>query len=546
MHTPSTEQEEIVGTMVESDEARSLAPGVRRALLVAGAVAVVASMGCMVAVGSALWLDEALSVEIARLPLGDLKQALKIDGAPPLYYVLLHAWMAAFGESDSSVRGLSSLFAVATLPLAWYAGRRIGGTSGAVAAVVVFGTSPYLVRYGSETRMYSAVIFLVVAGYLAIMRAWERPSSYGRLALLGAICGLLVLTQYWALYLLMATGLVLVRVAWRPRAPAHRSIAIRVLVAAVIGSAAFLAPWLPTFLYQRAHTGTPWGRPVQPFQAFIDSITDFGGPGGVIKPQDTTLGIMLLVLVLVALFAVGLGGRRLEVDLRTRPAARPLAFVAAATLGIGVVLGRLSGVAFQPRYAAVIFPVFLLLVVMGLTQLRDEPIRVGVLAVLVAMGLLGVGRNLVVDRTQAAELAAAINRDAVPGDVVVYCPDQLGPDTHRLIDDDLIAAGLVEVTYPGLEPPTRINWVRYAERNALDGEAVGAVAQRVVDRATPTGAVWLVWNPTYKHLEGRCEQLIDGLNFQRPGLEQRIVGADTALYENAYLYRWAPVPAPVP
>ncbi len=535
---------EIVGIMVESDEARSLGPGARHLLLVAGAVAVVVSMGSMVAVGSALWLDEALSVEIARLPLGDLEQALRIDGAPPLYYVLLHAWMSIFGDGDTAVRGLSAVFAVGTLPLAWYAGRRIGGASGAVAAVLVFATSPYLVRYGSETRMYSAVIFLVVAGYLAIVRAWERPSSYGRLALLGAICGLLVLTQYWALYLLLATGLVLVRAAWRPREPALRRTAVRVLAAAVIGSVVFMAPWLPTFLYQRAHTGTPWGRPVQPFQAFIDSITDFGGPGGVIKPQDTTLGIILLLLGVVALFAVGIDGRRLEVDLRTRPAARPLAFVATATLTIGVVLGRVSGVAFQPRYAAVIFPLFLLLVVMGLMQLRDEPIRAGVLAVVVAMGLFGVGRNLVVDRTQAAELAAAINRDAVPGDVVVYCPDQLGPDTHRLIDDELIAGGLVEVTFPDLEPPTRINWVRYAERNAIGGEAVAAVAQRVVERATPTGAVWLVWNPTYKHLEGRCEQLIDGLNAQRPGLEQRIVGADTALYENAYLYRWAPVTVP--
>jgi mannosyltransferase len=524
----------------EAREARSLAPGVRRLLLVAGAAAVAASMVAMLAVGSALWLDEALSVEIASLPLGDLRQALKIDGAPPAYYVLLHAWMSVFGEGDGAVRALSAVFAIATLPLGWCAGHRIGGRGGAVAAVLLLGTSPYLVRYGSETRMYAMVIFLVVAGYLALWRAWERPSSYLRLTVLGAICGLLVLTQYWSLYLLIATGLALVRIAWRARVDGRSSPAPRVLAAAVVGSGVFLAPWLPTFLYQRAHTGTPWGRPVQPFQAFVDTLTDFGGPGGITKPQDTTLGIMLLLMVVVALFAVGVDDHRLEVDLRTRPAARPLAFVAGATLAIGVVLGRLSGVAFQPRYAAVIFPLFVLLAVLGLAQLRSEPVRAGVLVVLVAMGLFGVGRNVVVDRTQAADLAGAINRDAVPGDVVVYCPDQLGPDTHRLIDDALVDAGLVEVTYPDLEPPTRINWVRYGERNSLDPVAIGALAERVVQMATPARAVWLVWNPTYRHLEGRCEQLIDGLNQQRPGLEQRIVLADTGLYENGYVYRWAP------
>ena len=44
---------------------------------------------------SALWLDEALTVNIARLPLSQLQDALKHDGAPPLYYVLLHFWRHA-------------------------------------------------------------------------------------------------------------------------------------------------------------------------------------------------------------------------------------------------------------------------------------------------------------------------------------------------------------------------------------------------------------------------------------------------------------------
>ena len=55
-------------------------------------VVLVASIVLRFVASSALWLDEALSVNIARLPLGDLQEALKRDGAPPLYYVLLHFW----------------------------------------------------------------------------------------------------------------------------------------------------------------------------------------------------------------------------------------------------------------------------------------------------------------------------------------------------------------------------------------------------------------------------------------------------------------------
>ena len=65
---------------------------------------------------SPLWLDEALSVNIARLPLGDIPEALRHDGHPPLYYFMLHGWMQAFGTGDIAVRALSGVLAVVALP----------------------------------------------------------------------------------------------------------------------------------------------------------------------------------------------------------------------------------------------------------------------------------------------------------------------------------------------------------------------------------------------------------------------------------------------
>ena len=86
---------------------------------------------------SELWLDEALSVNIARLPVGDMLDALRHDGHPPLYYLLLHAWMAVVGEGDTAVRALSGIIGVATLPLAYIAGRRLAGVDGGRWALVV-------------------------------------------------------------------------------------------------------------------------------------------------------------------------------------------------------------------------------------------------------------------------------------------------------------------------------------------------------------------------------------------------------------------------
>jgi len=51
--------------------------------------------------------------------------ALRHDGVPPLYYLLLHAWIGVFGDGDVAVRALSGAISVATLPVAWLAGWRV-------------------------------------------------------------------------------------------------------------------------------------------------------------------------------------------------------------------------------------------------------------------------------------------------------------------------------------------------------------------------------------------------------------------------------------
>ena len=41
--------------------------------------------------GESLWMDEGLSIGIAMQPLFDIPGTLRVDGSPPLYYMLLSA-----------------------------------------------------------------------------------------------------------------------------------------------------------------------------------------------------------------------------------------------------------------------------------------------------------------------------------------------------------------------------------------------------------------------------------------------------------------------
>src|SRR6516165_7601840 len=178
-----------MATQAPARDARIETPAPRRtspwpALLVGAAV--LAGVALRFYTRSDLWLDEALSVNIARLPLSQLHTALRHDGAPPLYYALLHLWIRAFGTGDVATRSLSGVLSVATLPLAWFAGQRLGGRKLAVFALLVVATSPYAIRYGTEARMYALIMLLVFAGYLAVLRALEHP-SLGRLAVVAVV-----------------------------------------------------------------------------------------------------------------------------------------------------------------------------------------------------------------------------------------------------------------------------------------------------------------------------------------------------------------------
>jgi len=477
-------------------------------------------IGVLVAVGagvalrfitkSDLWLDEALSVNIARLPLSDIQPALRRDGAPPLFYVLLHFWIELFGTSDTAVRSLSGLLSVASLPLAYLAGLRLAGRDKgpdkshdkspdksqglAVAAVLVLVSSPYAIRYATEARMYSLVIFLVFWGYLALRRAFDSPSVV-RLAVVALVTALLLYTQYWSLYLVAVVGLGLIGSLIRKRG--FSPTIIKVLIAIGAGCLLFI-PWLPTFFYQLGHTGTPWGNPQVPWSSLADAVIAFAGSE--VHATAFLLVIPLLLLPLLALFGKAAGSHQVDLDLHTRPEARWEIVTAFAVLILGLTVSWVGGTAFDGRYAAIVFPLVVLVVAFGLMVFADNRVRTGVLIVVVVLGFLTAVHNLGDNRTQAGESAELIRSESKPRDVVIYCPDQLGPAVSRLLD----GLPVKQYTFPALDSPALINWVDY--KNRIDTANIEKIAQTVVSRAG-NKTIFLVNSSAYENVFGKCGEL---------------------------------------
>lgn len=125
-----------------------------------------------------MWLDETFSVWLANQSVSDMLQwIVRIDQHPPLYYLLLHSWIAHNGDTPYSARLLSALIGVGTIPIIYLIGKRMSNAVVGLAAAMFLALSPFHIYYAQETRMYTLLTFNAAAAIYALVRLLTDPRS---------------------------------------------------------------------------------------------------------------------------------------------------------------------------------------------------------------------------------------------------------------------------------------------------------------------------------------------------------------------------------
>ncbi len=204
-----------------------------------------------------LWMDEAITTGIASHSLSAIPGILRHDGSPPLFYLLLHLWISAFGASEATTHALPLLFGLLTVPAGMWAGWSLFGRRAGMYAAVLFAFSSFLTQYAQETRMYELMGLLGLLATAAFIHAFVyRRRKY---LILFAVCEALMLyTHAWGMFFGAGAAIALV--------PTYlvgddRRALIRDAVMAFAGAGILFLPWLPNFVYQATHTGAPWAPP---------------------------------------------------------------------------------------------------------------------------------------------------------------------------------------------------------------------------------------------------------------------------------------------
>jgi mannosyltransferase len=134
-----------------------------------------------------IWWDEARNIDVAGRALTQIATAPELDIHPPVYFYLLHGWLAAAGPNTDQLPGqgafaarfMSLWFGVLLVPLMAALGRRVGGRWTGLGAALGAAFLPFLLGEAQETRMYTvALVWLACAG-LALLRTEDREQESG-------------------------------------------------------------------------------------------------------------------------------------------------------------------------------------------------------------------------------------------------------------------------------------------------------------------------------------------------------------------------------
>jgi mannosyltransferase len=131
--------------------------------------------------GQALWYDELVTTRHLSDSLGNLLvvSVPKLEGSPPLSFVVAWFWAMVFGDGDGAVRSLYAIEGIVAVPVVFVLARelRLSRRIALVAALLI-ATNPMLIWYSREARPYSLLFTLgAVSLWLCVRARNQRTTS---------------------------------------------------------------------------------------------------------------------------------------------------------------------------------------------------------------------------------------------------------------------------------------------------------------------------------------------------------------------------------
>jgi len=323
-------------------------------------------LGCVLRLSflttQSLWFDEGYTAWVVSLKPANIVRMISADTAPPVYYLLLHAWCTVFGHAEWALRLPSALAGAAAMGLFPLLAWRVLKTHRAVLfTTVLFAIAEMPVAYAHEARFYSVMLLMAVITALAMLRLVLPVSTRQRatwITFSTLCCAIsLYINNVMAIYIAAIFLAVLVMPGerhWRGRL-------FDLLVIGLATSVIFL-PWVPTMIAQsrslRGHfwIDAPTGWTVVQTFSTLCNVSSYADAA-----TDRAMAAVVTIL-LVGSIAIGLK------QLNTRGATIAMGMIALLPIAVIFVMSRINQPIFTNRAFIASCPFFVLLLAMPMAR----------------------------------------------------------------------------------------------------------------------------------------------------------------------------------
>ncbi len=174
-------------------------------------VSLAVALNFFVLIRLSIRLDEAQTLWMTSKSLSNLLVLNAKDVHLPLYYLLMHFLVRFVGPSLVAIRVASFLFFLTSLPFVFSTAKKATNETIAYLSVLLLSTSPFVLWYSAEGRMYALLLLAASIHHWAFLRflekrTWKRAGGLWLATLLG------IYSHYFFWLLLFGQGLYIV---WR-------------------------------------------------------------------------------------------------------------------------------------------------------------------------------------------------------------------------------------------------------------------------------------------------------------------------------------------
>lgn len=152
--------------------------------------------------------DEGSTIFLSERPIAQILKSSE-DVQPPLFYGLMHFWIALFGKSEFALRLLPVIFSILAIPVIYKLGKLLFNDKVGLFSAFVFAISQANIRFAQNLRNYSLVTFLTLLSFYFFYSYLSNPDRK-KLILFIIASTLAIYTHYFAAFLLVAEFLFLI------------------------------------------------------------------------------------------------------------------------------------------------------------------------------------------------------------------------------------------------------------------------------------------------------------------------------------------------